>query len=51
MASEKPDKQIADDLNICESTLNTHKKNLFEKFNVYSKSGLITKAITNKIIQ
>jgi DNA-binding CsgD family transcriptional regulator len=51
MASDKPDKQIADDLNICESTLNTHKKNLFEKFNVYSKSGLITKAITNKIIQ
>jgi hypothetical protein len=26
IASDKPDKQIADDLNICESTLNTHKK-------------------------
>lgn len=50
-ASDKPDKQIADDLKITESTLNTHKKNLFEKFNVSSKSGLITKAISNKIIQ
>jgi DNA-binding CsgD family transcriptional regulator len=51
LASDKPDKQIADELNICESTLNTHKKNLFEKFNVFSKPGLITKAISNKIIQ
>ena len=51
LASDKPDKQIADELDISESTLNTHKKNLFEKFNVYSKSGLITKAISNKIIQ
>jgi len=51
LASDKPDKQIADELKICESTLNTHKKHLFEKFNVYSKSGLITKAISNKIIQ
>lgn len=51
LASDKPDKQIADELEISESTLNTHKKHLFEKFNVYSKSGLITKAITNKIIQ
>jgi DNA-binding CsgD family transcriptional regulator len=51
LASDKPDKQIADELEITESTLNTHKKHLFEKFNVYSKSGLITKAITNKIIQ
>ena len=51
LASDKPDKQIADELGITESTLNTHKKHLFEKFNVYSKSGLITKAISNKIIQ
>lgn len=51
LASDKADKQIADDLEITESTLNTHKKNLFEKFNVFSKSGLITKAIYNKIIQ
>lgn len=51
LASDKPDKQIADELEITESTLNTHKKHLFEKFNVFSKSGLITKAISNKIIQ
>ncbi len=51
LASDKPDKQISDELGVTESTLNTHKKNLFEKFNVASKSGLITKAITNKIIQ
>lgn len=51
LASDKPDKQIADELDITESTLNTHKKHLFEKFNVFSKSGLITKAIFNKIIQ
>lgn len=51
LASDKPDKQIADYLQITESTLNTHKKHLFEKFNVASKSGLITKAISNKIIQ
>lgn len=51
LASDQPDKQIADELGITESTLNTHKKHLFEKFNVFSKSGLITKAISNKIIQ
>lgn len=51
LASDKPDKLIADELDITESTLNTHKKHLFEKFNVLSKSGLITKAISNKIIQ
>lgn len=51
LASDKPDKQIADELEITESTLNTHKRNLFEKFNVSSKSGLIIKAISNKIIQ
>lgn len=51
LASDKPDKQIADELEITESTLNTHKKHLFDKFHVFSKSGLITKAISNKIIQ
>lgn len=51
LASDKPDKVIADELGITESTLNTHKKHLFEKFHVQSKSGLITKAISNKIIQ
>jgi DNA-binding CsgD family transcriptional regulator len=51
LASDHPDKHIADQLKITESTLNTHKKHLFEKFEVNSKAGLITKAISNKIIQ
>jgi len=51
MASDLADKQIASSLSITESTLNTHKQNLFEKAGVKSKSGLITKAINQKIIQ
>ncbi len=51
LASDFPDKQIADNLNITESTLNTHKSNLFRIFGVYSKSGLIVEAIKQKIIQ
>lgn len=51
MASDLADKQIAGTLNISESTLNSHKQNLFEKADVKSKSGLITKAINQKIIQ
>jgi DNA-binding CsgD family transcriptional regulator len=51
MASDLADKQIASELKISESTLNTHKHNLFEKASVHSKSGLITKAINQKIIQ
>lgn len=51
MASDLCDKQIADQLGITVSTLNTHKIHLFEKFNVHSKSGLITKAFHQKIIQ
>jgi len=51
MASDLPDKQIAEKLKIAKSTLNTHKQNLFEKASVKSKSGLITKAINQKIIQ
>lgn len=51
LASDLPDKAIADELGITESTLNTHKSQLFEKFNVASKPGLIKKAIEQKIIQ
>jgi DNA-binding CsgD family transcriptional regulator len=51
MASDLADKQIADQLKITESTLNTHKHHLFEKFDVKSKAGLITKASLQKIIQ
>jgi DNA-binding CsgD family transcriptional regulator len=51
MASDLADKQIADQLGISESTLNTHKQHLFEKASVQSKTGLITKAVQQKIIQ
>lgn len=51
MASDLADKQIAAKLGISDSTLSTHKQNLFEKAGVKSKSGLITKAINQKIIQ
>jgi DNA-binding CsgD family transcriptional regulator len=51
LASDMPDKQISHALGICESTLNTHKKNLFVKFGVNSKAGLIIKATQQKIIQ
>ncbi|AEW85922.1 MULTISPECIES: response regulator transcription factor [Flavobacterium] len=51
LASDLCDKQIADKLCISESTLNTHKSNLFKLFEVHSRTGLISKAITNKIIQ
>jgi len=51
MASDLADKQIADQLGITESTLNTHKSHLFEKASVHSKSGLISKAFHQKIIQ
>ena len=50
-ATDMSDKMIADQLGICISTLDTHKSHLFEKANVYSKSGLIVKAIEDKIIQ
>ena len=51
LASDLCDKQIAFKLSITESTLDTHKTKLFEKFQVHSKQGLVTKAITQKIIQ
>ncbi len=51
LASDYPDKQIAHQLNITQSTLDSHKTKLFRVFDVYSKTGLITKAINQKIIQ
>ncbi|MES2813230.1 MAG: helix-turn-helix transcriptional regulator [Bacteroidota bacterium] len=51
LASDLCDKQIASQLSITESTLDTHKTKIFEKFQVHSKQGLITKAIAQKIIQ
>lgn len=49
-ASDYADKQIADLLNLSTSTIDSHKMNLFEKFGVHSKTGLISKAITHKIL-
>ena len=51
LPGDTPNKVIAADLNITESTLNTHLSKLFVKFNVQSKAGLITKAIHSKIVQ
>jgi len=50
-ASDLCDKQIADQLGISISTLNSHKSNIFEKLNVRSKSGLINEAFHSKLIQ
>jgi DNA-binding CsgD family transcriptional regulator len=46
-----PGKAIAARLGITESTLNTHKKNLFTLFECFSNVELVAKAIGAKIIQ
>ena len=51
LATDLCDKQIADKLGITISTLDTHKKTLFEKCNVHSKTALVIKLIDEKIIQ
>ena len=51
LATDMCDKMIANQLGICISTLDTHKKTIFEKAGVSSKNGLIVKAINEKIIQ
>ena len=51
LASDFCDKQIADKLQITLSTLDTHKKILFEKCKVNSKTALVMKLIEQKIIQ
>lgn len=51
LATDLSDKMIADQLNISVSTLDTHKKHLFEKAEVFSKNGLIMAAAAEKIIQ
>lgn len=49
--SDDTDVLVAHKLGISKSTLNTTKKMIFEKFNVYSTTALVAKAIQNKIIQ
>jgi len=51
LATDLCDKQIADQLSISPSTLDSHKTKLFEIFGVHGKTGLIFKAINQKIIQ
>jgi DNA-binding CsgD family transcriptional regulator len=50
LASDDPDKSIADQLGITESTLNTHKSHLFEKTGAASKPGLVMVAMSNNLI-
>ncbi|UOB16611.1 LuxR C-terminal-related transcriptional regulator [Abyssalbus ytuae] len=45
------DKEIAEKFHISESTLNTHKKELFDYFKVKSSRELISKAIKKNILQ
>ena len=51
LASDLCDKQIAHILGIAESTLDTHKSHIFEKFGVSSTKGMLIKASAQKIIQ
>ena len=44
-----PDKMIADVLGITQSTFDYHKKKLFRKLNVHTKTGLIVKALKYNI--
>lgn len=51
LATDLPCKQIASQLCITESTLDTHKSQLFKLFGVQSTPGLIREAINQKIVQ
>lgn len=50
ISDDQPDKVIADMLGISQTTLDFHKKNLFEATGVHTKTALLKKAIQNKII-
>lgn len=51
ISDDQPDKVIASMLGISQTTLDFHKKNLFEATGVHTKTALLKKAIQNKIIQ
>lgn len=51
LASDDPDKQIADDMGISTHTLTRHKVNLYAKANVMSRAGLITAGYQLNILQ
>ena len=46
----EPSKVIADKLNISETTVITHRKNMIQKFNVKNTAELIKEAVKDKII-
>lgn len=50
LVSDKPDKMIASDLHITESTLDGHKRAIYEKAGVMSKAGFAINAINQNII-
>jgi DNA-binding CsgD family transcriptional regulator len=50
IADDLPDKAIAQRMNISQSTLDFHKRNLFELAGVQTKVGLIKKAVQENIV-
>lgn len=50
LASDMVDKQIAAELNISTHTLTQHKRNLFEKANVSTRTGLVQKSYNERLI-
>ena len=51
LATDYADKEVANILHISKATLDSHKVSLFEKLNVRSKSGLISKTLNLKIFE
>lgn len=50
LSSGSPDKQITDRLNISKNTLDTHKKNIYSKLGVHSKTEITRFAMSNNLI-
>ena len=50
LARDKPDKAIADELKISHHTLRQHKRNIYDKAGVQSRSGLIEKGYKQRVI-
>lgn len=50
LASDRPDKQVAAELSIAPTTLDTHKNHIYKKAGVHSKAGLATVAINQNVI-
>lgn len=50
MADGLPDKTIADSIGISQSTLDFHKRNLFKRLSVHSKTEAVVKAYKNNVL-